>query len=271
LQERSAGVKELALLLTKISCISEGENGGSLLDELIEIASHANQDGTGGSIGLEVLHRRPGDQRIAQAAADAILGRTSKDATFAAEFVPWLLTRGQNLQVPDSPVAETSGQLEVGLTRWPRTRLVIGRTSRWLVTSVIFALLPVVVSYLALPRSYSISRFLGHGDFAVLAAALAAASIGEAMGPAKRARGIRNSLILASVSVLLVCTGLLIAGITNAFPRLSPSWIATYSLISFGVATVLGIAVWAATTELPGRLGEAWKPGASRAGEGGKP
>src|SRR5690348_14122018 len=83
--------------------------------------------------------------------------------------------------------------------RWMLVRAGVGRVSRWFVCSVLLAAVPILVSFLALPRSSSVTTLLSHGDFAVLASALVAASIGELIGPAEPPPGLRNVLVLASL------------------------------------------------------------------------
>jgi hypothetical protein len=144
--------------------------------------------------------------------------------------------------------------------RWMLVRVGVGRVSRWFVCSVLLAAVPILVSFLALPKSSSVTALLSHGDFAVLASALAAASIGELIGPAEPPPGLRNVLVLASL-VLFTSTVILLMGIAGNFARLSPPLDATLSLIAFAIATVIGIASWAATVEPPSEVQRDRAPG----------
>lgn len=133
-------------------------------------------------------------------------------------------------------------------SRWVLLRAGIGRVSRWFVCSVLLAAVPILLSLLALPPSASVTMLLSHGDFAVLASALAAASIGELLGPTQPSPGVRNMLVLASL-LLFTFTIILLAGIAGSFARLTPELDARFSVISFLVATIIGIASWGATIE----------------------
>jgi hypothetical protein len=267
--EPSAEVKELALLLAKICGDADRKNGSNLLDELVAMVSHANKSGSSGILELRTLQQDPGSQRTAQAAAQAILDCARCDPSFVVQFICWL-AKDQVRQFIHSPAAGTPGKPRDYPGRWPRLKLAIGRVGRWLGCSVVLAALPIVVSFLVLPKSSSMTTFLGHGDFAILASALAAASIGEVIEPGEPARGLRSFFIVTSI-IVFTCTIILLAGIAGDFPRLSPSLDAIYSLILFGVAMLLGIWVWAATVELPEGPGGAGQSGASGSGEGEKP
>jgi hypothetical protein len=143
--------------------------------------------------------------------------------------------------------------------RWTVFKTGIGRISRWFVCSVVLAAVPIFVSFLALPRSSSVTSLLSHGDFAVLAAALAAASLGELIGPSEPPRYIRNMLALACV-LLFTFTILLLAGIAGNFARLSPPLDAELSLIAFAIATVIGAASWGATVDVSPNSGPEGEP-----------
>jgi hypothetical protein len=150
----------------------------------------------------------------------------------------------------ETTAAKPGDRATDGPARSTLVRAGVGRVSRWFVCSVVLAAVPILVSFLALPKSSSVISLLSHGDFAVLGSALAAASIGELIGPAEPPPGVRNVLVLASL-VLFTFTIILLMGIAGSFARLSPSLDATLSLIAFAIATVIGIASWAATVESP--------------------
>jgi hypothetical protein len=134
--------------------------------------------------------------------------------------------------------------------RWLLLKIALGRVSRWFVCSVVLAAIPILVSFFALPRTSSLTDLLSHGDFAVLAAALTAASIGELLGPWEPPKWIRNILILSCI-LLFTSAVLLLAGIAGNYARLSPALDVHLSWISFVIATVIGAASWGATIERP--------------------
>src|SRR5215469_6014848 len=74
-----------------------------------------------------------------------------------------------------------------------------GRVGRWLACGVVLAVAPVLISVMFLPNHSSVGALLGHGDLAVLAAALAAASLSELLGPDEPTPWLRNILALSCV------------------------------------------------------------------------
>src|SRR5260370_11401563 len=136
----------------------------------------------------------------------------------------------------------------VGRVRWELVRAGTGRVCRWFVCSVVLAAAPILVSFLALPRTSTISSLLSHGDFAVLASALAAASLGELIGPSEPPRWIRNILIMACI-LIFTCAVLLLAGIAGRFARLSPPLDVRFSWLTFLLAALIGAGSWAATAD----------------------
>ena len=155
---------------------------------------------------------------------------------------------GEGMGMAEALAKETRTETRDSHARWMLLRAGIGRVSRWMVCSVLLATAPILLSFLALPKSSSIMTLLSHGDFAVLASALAATSIGELIGPTEPVRWVRNILLLASVT-LFTFTIVLLAGIAGGFARLSPPLDASLSMIAFGIAAVIGVASWGATVE----------------------
>jgi len=162
---------------------------------------------------------------------------------------PGYLCRGAT-ELTESVVKEPSRASSNRRARWLLLRIALGRVCRWFVCSVVLASIPILVSFFALPRTSSVTALLSHGDFAVLASALAAASIGELIGPCEPPKWIRNILILSCI-LLFTSAILLLAGIAGHYARLSPSLDVRFSWISFAIATIVGAASWAATVERP--------------------
>src|SRR5437868_5013026 len=73
----------LAALLLRVSGSTDG-NSSVLLDELISIANRPGSGGHTGIAPLTWLQGSPGNQKYAQAAADAILDRARSDSKFSA-------------------------------------------------------------------------------------------------------------------------------------------------------------------------------------------
>jgi len=137
-------------------------------------------------------------------------------------------------------------QADTPAARWLLLKVGCGRVGRWAAFSVALAAVPILISFLALPRSSSMTSLLSHGDFAILASALVAASVGELLGPDEPQRGIRNILI-AACFMLFAFTIVLLAGIANNSSQLSPRADVKYSWLSFLVAVVIGAASWGLT------------------------
>jgi hypothetical protein len=131
-------------------------------------------------------------------------------------------------------------------TRWLLIKAGSGRVGRWAVFSVVLAAAPILASFFFLPKSSSVTSLLSHGDFAILAAALVAAAMGELCGPDEPVRWIRN-ILFSSCIVLFTFTIVLLSGIAGNSPQLSPARDVSYSWISFGVAVIIGAASWALT------------------------
>ncbi len=74
----------------KISSNADGGNNGSrLLDELISTGHRLRTTGLSGNMELRMLRESPGNQRIAQAAADVVLARAHADPAFGAALDTW--------------------------------------------------------------------------------------------------------------------------------------------------------------------------------------
>ncbi len=146
-------------------------------------------------------------------------------------------------------------------SRWLYVKAATGRVARLLICTAVLPAAPIAIFFIFFPRSSSSTELLSHGDFAVLAAALATAALAEVIGPAEPAnKGLRNLLVLSS-TCLFAFTAVLLAGIAGDAPRLPPSRAALLSVISCGLATLLAISAWVATVEIPdgsraGRQGE---------------
>lgn len=135
--------------------------------------------------------------------------------------------------------------------RWQYIKSVVGRVSRLLVYAVIVPAVPILLCLVFLPKTSSVTIFLSHGDFAVLAVALTAAAAAEVLGPEAPKPGIRN-LLVTSCFVLLLLATVLLAGIAGDASRLNPSLDVALSLISFGLAVFVAVAAWAVTTRHEG-------------------
>jgi hypothetical protein len=122
-----------------------------------------------------------------------------------------------------------------------------GRVLRWVVGSVLFSAVPIFVSLLFLPTHTQTSAVFGHGDLAVLATALASASIAELIGPDRPGRAIQGTLIMACV-LLLMMTTVLLCGIAAHAQRLSTSLDVRYSWYALFVSLAIGAVSWAITT-----------------------
>jgi hypothetical protein len=155
--------------------------------------------------------------------------------------------------VTESALKKSSGATSNNNVRWLLLRTGASRVCRWFVCSVVLAAAPILISFFALPKTSSMTSFLSHGDFAVLAAALAAASFGELIGPSEPQKWIRNILLLSCLT-LFTFTILLLAGIAGNYARLSAPLEARFSWVSFIIAALIGAASWAATVERPHRI-----------------
>jgi hypothetical protein len=129
----------------------------------------------------------------------------------------------------------------------PILKLRLGRIGRWFICGVILAAAPVAGSLMFLPRNSSAVSVLGHGDIAVLASALVAASLGELVGPDEPVKWIRNLLLLLSICLLFV-TVILLVGIAGMAPELTVRASTFYSWITLALAIVLGSLSWGSTT-----------------------
>lgn len=99
------------------------------------------------------------------------------------------------------------------------------------------------------------ARYLGYhlsspGDFAVLALALVAASLGALFGPDHPVRWLQTILSLSCVT-LVVALMALPAGIAGHAARLSARYDARYSIISLIIAVVVGTTAWWSTSPRP--------------------
>jgi hypothetical protein len=166
-------------------------------------------------------------------------------------------------------LAETSSEKSSSRpSRWAYVRVATGRVARLLVCTAVLPAAPIAIFFVFFPKSSSPTELLSHGDFAVLAAALATAALAEVIGPAEPRKGPRNFLILSCVC-LFASTAILLAGIAGDAPRLSPSRDALLSVISCGVATLLAITAWVVTVEIPDGLGAERQDGTPEAEEAG--
>lgn len=123
----------------------------------------------------------------------------------------------------------------------------IGRVTRLLAYVVVVPAVPILLCFIFLPKTSSVTMFLSHGDFAVLAVALTAAAIAEVLGPEAPKPRTRNLLVTSCFVVILLVT-VLLAGIAGGASRLTPSIDAVCSLISFGLAVFVAVTTWAVTT-----------------------
>jgi hypothetical protein len=123
----------------------------------------------------------------------------------------------------------------------------VGRVTRLLAYVVIVPALPILLCFMFLPKTSSVTMFLSHGDFAVLAVALTAAAIAEVLGPEAPKPWARN-LLVTSCFILLLLFTVLLAGIAGDASRLTPPLDAVLSLVSFGLAVFAAVTAWAVTT-----------------------
>lgn len=128
---------------------------------------------------------------------------------------------------------------------WP-VKDAMGRIGRWLFFGVLLAVIPVVISFLWLPKNSSVTTLLSHGDLAVIASALVGISMGELIGPDEPQRWIRN-VLMSSCILLLLGSVVLLALIASHAGRFSPNQEVDYSWILFFVSVALGIVSMAAT------------------------
>jgi hypothetical protein len=149
-------------------------------------------------------------------------------------------TEGQPQQADAKPKSKLTS------TRWLLVRAGCGRVGRWAIFSVVLAAAPILASFFFLPKSSPVTSLLRHGDFAILAAALVAAAMGELFAPDEPVKWIRNVLI-SSCLMIFTFTIVLLGGIAGNSPQLSPAKDARYSWMSFGFAVLIGIASWALT------------------------
>lgn len=108
--QEPAESSELALLLVKISSNADGGNNGSrLLDELISTGHRLRTTGLSGNMELRMLRESPGNQRIAQAAADVVLARAHADPAFGAALDTWRLKERMR-EYPGPPAGEADSK-----------------------------------------------------------------------------------------------------------------------------------------------------------------
>lgn len=146
----------------------------------------------------------------------------------------------------ESSVGQQS-RAHVRSRRWQVFGVRIDRVGRWLICSVVLATAPILLSFIFLPRGISITSFLANGDFAILALALVAASLGELFGPDHPARWLQAVLGLSCVMMAIALMTLL-AGIAGHASRLTAQYDARYSIISLIIAVVVGAASWWSTS-----------------------
>jgi len=132
---------------------------------------------------------------------------------------------------------------------WKLFFVAVGRMSRWLVFGVALAAVPVLISFVFLPKTSSIAALLDHGDFAVLASALVGSSIGELLGPDEPTKWLRNILISACI-VLFAAAIVLLAGIAGNSAQLSTAQRVDYSWLLFVAAVVAGGASMGCTAHI---------------------
>ena len=138
-------------------------------------------------------------------------------------------------------VAQDRGKPPSAHTRRQLIGPAVGRVGRWLVFGVILAAVPILVSFIFLPKTSSATSLLSHGDFAVLASALGGAAIGELLGPDEPPKWLRNILISACI-LLFAAAIILLASIAGNAGRLSVQQKANYSWLLFIIAVIVGIA-----------------------------
>jgi hypothetical protein len=126
----------------------------------------------------------------------------------------------------------------------------VDRVGRWLVCSVVLATAPILLSFIFLPQGTSVTSFLAHGDFAVLALALVAASLGELFGPDHPVRWVQTVLALSCVTMAIALMTLL-AGIAGHAARLTTEYDARFSVYSLIFAVVVGAISWWSTSPQP--------------------
>jgi ABC-type transport system involved in multi-copper enzyme maturation permease subunit len=122
----------------------------------------------------------------------------------------------------------------------------VGRVGRWLFFGVALAIIPVLISFLWLPRNESVTMLLSHGDLAVIASALAGISMGELIGPDEPEKWIRN-VLMSSCILLLVGSVVLLSLIASRGGRLTLGQEVAYSWFLFIVAVLIGVASMGAT------------------------
>jgi hypothetical protein len=133
---------------------------------------------------------------------------------------------------------------------WPM-KDAAGRIGRWLFFGVMLAIVPVIISFLWLPRNSSVTMLLSHGDLAVVASALVGLSMGELIGPDEPQRWLRN-VLMCSCILLLLGSVVLLSLIASHGGRLSPNQEVDYSWILFSVAVVVGVASMGSTVRRVG-------------------
>lgn len=112
--------------------------------------------------------------------------------------------------------------------------------SRWLCFSVLLALAPIVAAWMFLPPSATAWDAVGHGELAVLAQALAGASLG-ALFEYGRSRRAFEFLCILNGAVLV--GGLLVfAGIIGEAHHLNQRQAVVLSAWLLAIATAVGIA-----------------------------
>jgi hypothetical protein len=129
---------------------------------------------------------------------------------------------------------------------WP-AREAIGRVGRWFFFAVVLATIPVLISFLWLPKNSSVTTLLSHGDLAVIAAALVGISMGELIGPDEPPqKWIRDVLMCACILFLLGAV-VLLSLIASRGGRLSSGQEVEYSFVLFVAAVLVGMPSMALT------------------------
>lgn len=135
---------------------------------------------------------------------------------------------------------------EEAAERWP-AKAAAGRVGRWFFFGVVLATIPVIISFLWLPKNSSITTLLSHGDLAVIAAALVGLSMGELMGPDEPPqKWIRNIIMCACIMFLLGAI-VLLSLIASRGGRLSAGQEVEYSWVLFVASVLVGTASMALT------------------------